>query len=293
MKNLIIILIVLISISCNNKNNLSDAYGNFETDEIIISSEANGKLLIFNLEEGQKLNKNDVIGLIDTTQFYLKKEQVIAQLGLLMAKYSGVQAQIEVQEKQKENLLKELNRIENLLQDGAATSKQMDELTNQIELTEKQINASRTQFLSINKEKQLLYVQLKQIQDQLDKCIIVNPVKGTVLEKYIETGELATIGKNMYKLADLDNMKLRVYISGEQLPFVKIGQVVKVLIDKDAKNNRELSGAISWISSSAEFTPKIIQTKKERVNLVYAVIVRVKNDGSLKIGMPGEVVFYK
>lgn len=283
--------IIAIFMSCKNNNQLSDAYGNFEANEIIIASEANGKIIEFYIKEGQILEENQLVGIIDSTQLYLKKKQIMSQFGLINAKQEGVEAQIEVQLKQKENFQVELKRVEKLLKDGAATSKQLDDLKGNLELIEKQIKATRTQFDVIKNEKSALYIQLEQIKDQLDKCIIITPLKGTVLEKYVEKNELVGLGRNLYKIANLDEMELRVYISGTQLPHVKIGQKAKVLIDEDKKTNKELEGIVSWISETAEFTPKIIQTKEERVKLVYAVKVRVKNDGSLKIGMPGEVLF--
>lgn len=292
MEKLYIGLIVLLALSaCDKNKQLSDAYGNFEAKEIIVSSEANGKLLSFSVDKGQEVMKSEIIGMVDTMQLYLNKKKLYAQLDLIKSKKKSVKAQVEVQEKQKDNLLKEKNRLENLLNDGAATSKQMDDINGKFELLEKQIEATQVQYKLIRNEKAALLVQLEQIDDQLKRCGIANPINGTVLEKYVEESELVSIGRNLYKVADLRHMDLRVYVSGSQLSQIKIGQQVRVYIDKNDKENSEMEGKISWISSSAEFTPKIIQTKEERVKLVYAVLVSVKNDGSIKIGMPGEVVF--
>ncbi len=294
MKKTIIILVTILSLSgCNNSNHLSDAYGNFEAKEIIVSAEASGKLLSLKLVEGQTVKENELVGIIDTIQLVLKKEQLLAQKEMINAKYQNVNMQIEVQEEQKNTLLNEKNRVENLLKDGAATTKQMDDINSQLNIIDKQIKTAKTQYSLINAEKQNVEAQMEQLNDQINKCYLRNPKKGTVLELYVEESELVNMGRNLYKLADMTTMDLRVYISGDQLSHIQIGQKVDVLYDENKKENNKLEGTISWISSSAEFTPKIIQTKEERVKLVYAVIVKVKNDGSLKIGMPGEVVFAK
>lgn len=278
-------------VACNNSNMDSDAYGNFEANEIVISSEASGRLIKFNIEEGQSLGKGEMVGLVDSLQLFLKKKQLKAQLGLISSKVASVSAQIEVQEKQKENLLREKKRLEKLVKDGAATSRQLDDITGQYDLVLTQIKSTGTQFKIIQDERSALLAQMEQLDDQLNRCKIINPIKGVVLEKYVEPSELVTMGRNLYKIADISQMDLRVYVNGSQIPHLKIGQKVNVLIDESDKDNRSLDGVISWISSSAEFTPKIIQTKEERVKLVYAVIIKVKNDGSIKIGMPGEVIF--
>ena len=294
MRRIIIITFIAISlIGCKNRNHLSDAYGNFEAREIIISAEASGKLLSLKLEEGQLLKQNELVGIIDTTQLMLKRKQLIAQHQMIDAKFQNLNLNIDVQEEQKGTLLKEKSRIESLLKDGAATSKQMDDIISQLNILEKQIKSTKSQYSLINAEQSALKAQLEQVNDQINKCYIRNPKMGTVLEKYLEESELVTIGRNLYKLADLSTMDLRVYVSGNQIPHISIGQKVDVFYDEDKKNNAAIEGTISWISSTAEFTPKIIQTKEERVKLVYAVIVKVRNDGSLKIGMPGEVNFSK
>lgn len=284
-------LAALFLISCSEDKNKSDAYGNFEAVETLISSEVNGKLLSFSTSEGQKLKAGDTIGLIDTVQLYLKKQQVIAQKKTISTKIQNVLAQIAVQKEQKEKLLFEKDRVERLLKDGAATQKQLDDLNSQIDVVDKQISAIEVQNSTTLSEMEIYTQQIAQIQDQIDRSTIINPITGTVLETYIEPYEMAIAGKALYKIANMDELELRVYISGAQLSLVKTGQEVEVLIDSGEKTFSELKGKISWVSDQAEFTPKIIQTKKERVNLVYAMIVQVKNDGSLKIGMPGEINF--
>ena len=283
--------IAIVFVACTNNNKISDAYGNFEVDDIIISSEANGKLLLFSVEEGKKLTIGKLVAAIDSTDFVLKRKQLKAQKKAISSRIENIQSQIEVQKQQKINLRRDKKRIENLIKDGAATQKQLDDINGKIDLIDRQIESIKTQNVSVTTELEVINTQILQIEESIRKCNIINPVDGVVLEKYAEASEITAFGKPLYKIADVDEMILRIYVSGSQLPHIKIGQEVEVLIDETDKTNRQLSGIISWISESAEFTPKIIQTKEERVNMVYAVKVKVKNDGSLKIGMPGEVNF--
>ncbi len=293
MRNLIFIFIALAFSSCNNNQQLSDAFGNFEAVTVSVSSETAGRILQLDVEEGQALSNGQQIGVIDTTDLYLKKLQLMAQRNAIATRMSGVQGQIDVQLQQKANLLVEKERISKLLKDKAATPKQLDDITGAIELVEKQISSIKTQNSGILEEQVVIDRQIDIVKESIRKCYIRNPVEGTVLVKYAESGEVTTPGKTLYKIANLETMELKVYVSGNQLPSVKLGQKVEVLIDKDSKSNRKLEGVVSWISQKAEFTPKIIQTKEERVDLVYGIKVRVKNDGSLKISMPGEVNFNK
>lgn len=286
-----LIIIPILMTACNGNENNSDAYGNFEAKEVIVSAEAQGKIIVFNIEEGQNLEKGQNLGFIDTIPMSIQREQLIAQKQAIASKKVNVSAQVTVQEEQKLVLQIEKNRIEQLYKDNAATKQQYDDINGKYDILEKQIAATKTQISSISKEMEVVEKQVKLINEQINKAKIINPINGTVLEKYLEENEIAIIGKALYKIARLDEIELRVYISGAQLPNVKIGQKVKVYIDKDLETNQEYEGEIFWISDQAEFTPKIIQTKEERVNMVYAVKVRVKNDGKLKIGMPGEVVF--
>jgi len=288
---LIVLTGLLVLNDCSRNNHRSDAYGNFEAVEVTISAEANGRIIRLDVEEGQTLSANLVVGLIDTSDFELKKTQVIAQRGVTATRIINIQSQIEVQLQQRVNLVTEQKRIRNLLKDGAATSKQADDLKANLELLDKQIMATKTQSLSVQKELEVYDKQIEQIDANIRKCHIINPINGTVLNKYAESSELTVYGKSLYNIADLSTMELRVYISGNQLPAVRLGMPVDVLIDRDKKTNHTLHGTVSWISTTAEFTPKTIQTKAERVNLVYALKVKVVNDGSLKIGMPGEVNF--
>lgn len=281
----------VLMIACSGNENSSDAYGNFEVKEVIVSAETQGKIIEFNVEEGQTINNGKKLGFIDTVSLSIQREQLFAQKQAIASKITNIKAQIEVQEEQKSILLTEVNRIEQLFKDNAATKQQYDDVKGKYDVLEKQIAATKTQISSISKEMNVVDKQAKLLNEQISRAYIVNPVKGTVLEKYLEANEIAVPGKALYKIARLDEIELRVYISGSQIPDVKIGQKVKVLVDKDVETNQEYEGVVFWISDQAEFTPKIIQTKEERVNMVYAVKVRVKNDGKLKIGMPGEVVF--
>jgi HlyD family secretion protein len=293
MKNLltIISLSVIILSGCSNDKQKSDAFGNFEATETIVSSESSGKLYELNVEEGQVIEANKIVGYIDTTQLYLKKLQLAQQKNTTRTKFKNVSAQISVLQEQKSVAVRERDRVERLLKDNAATGKQLDDINGNIDVINKQINSVDIQNSTTNEELKGLDVQIQQVVDQLQKSNITNPVKGTVIMKFAEQGEIVSFGKPLYKIADISIMELRVYVSGAQLPEIKLGQKVKVLIDDGKSGYKTLEGEISWISSKAEFTPKIIQTKEERVNLVYAVKVRVNNDGSLKIGMPGEIMF--
>jgi len=276
---------------CSKNNHISDAYGNFEAVEITVSAEANGKILQFNVEEGQTLEAGAVVGMIDPSDLNIRKAQLLAQRDAGESKIATIQSQIDVQLQQQENLSIEKTRVENLLKDNAATSKQMDDIVANLRLIAKQILSTKTQVNSAKKEIAVIDRQIDQVDENIQKCQIVNPIRGTVLNRFAEAGEITAYGKPLYNIADLSTMDLRVYVSGAQLSQIAVGQQVEVLIDKDKKTDQTLTGTIGWISPAAEFTPKTIQTKEERVNLVYAVKVKVKNDGSLKIGMPGEMNF--
>ena len=293
--------------ACNGKGSIADATGTFEVDEVIVSSELTGKLLSFNVQEGDSIPKDKVIGLIDAENLNLQKEQVQASIAALNQKTSDLspqvkllQDQLTVQQAQLSNLQHEKQRLENLIKADAATGKQLDDMNSQIEVVQKQMQVTRqqiqvqrsnvgTQNRSILSEGKPLEKRVAQLDDQLKRASITNPVGGTVIEKYAEAGEMTSTGKALYKIADLSVMTLRAYVTGTQLPQIKLGQQVKVLIDNGARSYRELPGTITWIADKAEFTPKTIQTKEERANLVYAIKVKVRNNGYLKIGMYGEI----
>ena len=287
----IIALSLLILGACKNSVQKSDAYGNFEAVETIVSSEAAGKLLTMEVKQGDKIEPGELIAVIDTTELLLKKQQTLAQLSASETKKLNVTAQINVLKEQKKNVQTTQTRISKMFTDQAATQQQMDDVHGQVNVLDKQISSTNTQFQLIGSEMEVIKRQMDLLDEQLSKCRIKSPISGTVLETYLETGELATPGKPILKMADLTNLELKVYVSGVQLPQVKLGNEVKVFIDSGNPEMQSLSGKISWISSEAEFTPKIIQTKEERVKLMYALKVLVANDGALKIGMPGEVNF--
>lgn len=295
MKNLskitLVSLTAVLLTSCGEVERKSDAFGNFEAVEVIVSSETNGKLYQLNVEEGITIEEGEVIGYVDTSQLYLKKLQLSSQKKVIGGKYNISSSQADVFREQIRVNLIEKQRIENLLRENAASQKQLDDINGMLEVLERQVNSSLSQNSVTKQELGNVDVQIKQINDQIEKCILKNPIKGTVIMKLAEPSEVVNFGKPLYKIANLEEMELRVYVSGAQLPEIKIDQKVKVLIDDGAEGYKEMEGTVSWISPKAEFTPKIIQTKDERVNLVYAVKVKVKNDGSIKIGMPGEVVF--
>jgi len=277
--------------SCSNNNQLSDAYGNFEAVQVTVSAESAGRIHYLNVDEGSQPDSGAVVALVDTTDLYLKKLQLQSQKKAIAVRKSSIESQVAVQQQQKQNLMVEKNRVSRLIDDKAATAKQLDDISGAIDLVDKQMENINTQNAGIVEEMEIVDRQIAQVNESIRKCYIRNPVKGTVLNKFAEAGEVAAPGRALYKIADLSVMELKVYISGSQLPAVKQGQQVEVLIDKDQKTNRKLTGVVSWISPKAEFTPKIIQTKEERVNLVYGVKIRVPNDGSLKIAMPAEVNF--
>ncbi|MEQ9405609.1 MAG: HlyD family efflux transporter periplasmic adaptor subunit [Cyclobacteriaceae bacterium] len=288
----ILSLATLTLFSCQQDNDRADGYGNFEAVEITISAESNGKLIRFDLEEGQELEAKTLVGYIDTLTFALKREQLAISKEVIASKSRGVLSQIDVLNARLETAEKNKKRIENLMKDNAGTQKQLDDITGEIAVLKQQIKSVEIQNAPVVNELKNIDVQIRQVEDQIEKSKIINPIKGTVLAKYAEPNEVTAFGKPLYKCADLSSMQLRVFVSETQLPNIKIGQEVSVKIDSDA-DMKSYPGTITWIASEAEFTPKIIQTKEERVALVYAVKVSVANDGSLKIGMPGEMWLQK
>ncbi len=289
--NFLTIVVLAGLVSCTKNDNKSDAYGNFEAVQVTVSAESAGSIHYLNVEEGMDIDSGTVVALVDTTDLYLKILQLRSQKKAVSVKSSSVLSQIGVQQQQKANLMVEKNRVSKLVAEKAATQKQLDDINGAIDLVDKQVASIQTQNAGIAEEMEVIDRQIAQVNESIHKCYIRNPVRGTVLSKYAEAGEITSPGRALYKIADLSVMELKVYVSGTQLPHVKIGQQVEVLIDADSKTNSRLSGVISWISPKAEFTPKIIQTKEERVNLVYGIKIKVPNDGSLKIAMPAEVNF--
>lgn len=290
--NLLFATSLMILSSCGDKKEDFDASGTFEADEITVSSESNGRILSLNISEGQNIEAGYLSGEIDSVQIFLKKKQLINSIKAIESRRPEIKKQIAVIEQQISTQKKERSRIEQLLQANVANKKQLDDINASIYLLEKQLEAQRSTLSitsnGITEEVSTMMVQIEQLEDQLKKCKITNPIKGTVLVKYTNAGELAVQGKAIYKIADISNMTLKAYITSYQLTQIKIGQEVKVFADY-GDDYREYKGKVTWISSKAEFTPKTIQTRDERANLVYAIKVMVKNDDFLKIGMYGQI----
>lgn len=290
-----IVAVLMLLASCNRKQDNADAYGNFEATEIIVSSENNGRLLEFSVEEGSTYQKDEVVGCIDTLQLCLQLKQLEASIKSVMVRRPDVRSQIQVMKDQLETLEKERARVENLVQANAATAKQLDDLLAQISIAKSQMAATEStlniQSQAIAEEVEALRFQKMQLEASIATCRIKSPITGTVLKKYIEPNELAFQGKPLFKIADLTNMFIKVYVSEDMLSSLRLNQDVAINLDMNDGKSKTFNGKISWISPKAEFTPKMIQTKNERVNLVYAVKVSFINDGSAKIGMPGDVIF--
>lgn len=285
--------LAFIVLSCNQNDSQFDATGNFEADEIIISAEASGKILRLDINEGTELKEKTVIGLIDTTQLFLRKKQLEYSIRAINAKQPNATVQLAGITEQIETAQRERKRIENLLKDDAATQKQLDDMNAQLDLLKRQFAATQSTLTitkqSLQSETLPLKAQLEQLEDQIKKSQIINPVNGTVLTLYTKQNEVVNSGKALYKIANMTTIILRVYISGSQLSQIKLGQVVDVFVDSAKGEYKKYSGTIAWVSDKAEFTPKTIQTKEERANLVYAIKINVKNDGYLKLGMYGEI----
>lgn len=278
--------------SCNSNQQNFIASGTFEATEIVVSAEANGRLMQLSLQEGDKLQTGDEVGYIDSTQLYLQKRQLAARLQSVDIRKPDIHKQIAVLQQQIHTAKIEIRRQQNLVDAKAGNQKQLDDWQNQLKFLEKQLEAQKS---SLNKlksgadaEVEGLQYQIMQLDDQLMKCRIRNPQTGTVLMKYAEAGEMTSIGKPIYKVADTDLLYLRAYITANQLSQLQLGQTLKVFADFE-DSYKEYEGTLTWISAKAEFTPKGIQTKDERANLVYAIKIAVRNDGFLKIGQYGEL----
>ncbi len=296
MKPIVLLTLFVIVTSCGDSASHSfDASGTFEADETIISAEVTGTLLEWFIEEGDELQAGTYIGYVDTTQLYLKKYQLQKQIEALLGKRPDIPVQLSALQQQLKTALQERDRLKKLVDGGAATSKQLDDMNAEIEVLKKNITAQSSSLnissAGLTKDAIPLNIQIQQLDDQLKKSVIINPVNGVVLTRYANVNEMAVAGKPLYKIADLSEMILRVYITGDQLAQVKLHQKVQVYTDDGEGGFRAAEGEIIWISSKAEFTPKTIQTKNERANLVYAVKVKLANEGYYKIGMYGEIKF--
>ncbi|SHE30053.1 HlyD family secretion protein [Bacteroides faecichinchillae] len=286
---------LLLVSACGNRLPDYDATGTFEATEVIVSAEASGKILQLKVEEGTRLKVGEEVGLVDTVQLYLKKLQLEASMKSVESQRPDLAKQIAATKQQIATAQREKRRVESLLAAGAANQKQLDDWEAQVALLERQLVAQesslRNSTNSLTEQGNSVAIQIAQVDDQLNKCHILSPIDGTVLAKYAEAGELATVGKPLFKVGELDRMYLRAYITSEQLSSVKLGDEVRVYADYGNSERKEYSGVVTWISDRSEFTPKTILTQNERANLVYAVKIAVKNDGLLKIGMYGGITF--
>jgi len=289
--SLVIVILLAVSVSCRNKSGEADAYGNFEATDVMISAETSGRIIESGPPEGALVEKGDLIALIDTTLLHLQRSEIEAGMKSVRTRISSINAQNDILHQQIENLNVNIRRIGNMLKDEAATQKQYDDLTGQVAVLKKQIAANNTQKISIASELTVYGSKKATLNEQISRSCVKSPLAGTLIEKYSEAGEITAQGKPLAKIADLSIIKLKVYVSGAELGKIRTGQQCTIRIDDGVKGYRNLSGSISYVSDKAEFTPKIIQTKEERVTLVYAVTINVINDGSLKSGMPGEAIF--
>ena len=292
MKRLIYIAVVLLCVSCSTQT-VFDAQGTFEATEVVVSSEATGRILDFDIEEGMLIEVGSTIGTIDSVQLDLQRKQLLAQQTALLGSRPDVKAQVASLRAQIEKQECERNRVCNMLRDGAATQKQLDDIDAQIRILESQLSATLSALdkntASIDGNAAAMEAQIAALDDRIAKCRIVSPITGVVLSKYAEAGEFAAVGKPMLKIADLDHIYLRAYFTSDQLASIRIGDRVTVTADFGGEARYDYEGRIMWIASESEFTPKTVQTKDSRANLVYAVKIAVKNDGRLKIGLAGEV----
>ena len=283
---------MLVIAGCAGNGEQSDAYGNFEATEVTVSAEVGGTLERFAVQEGSQLEARTNVGLIDTTQLALKRRQLRAQRAAARTRTDQVRGEIDVLEAELDVARTEQARIERLVADEAATQRQLDDINGRVRVLERRIQATRVQLRTVRDEVAALDASIAQVDEQIRDSELIAPLSGMVLTTHAEAHELVQPGAPLYTIADLDTLELRAYVSGAQLPDVRLGQSVTVLVDKNETENQALDGTVSWIADEAEFTPQMIQTKEERVNLVYAIKVRVPNsDGRLKIGMPGEVRF--
>lgn len=290
-----LLVLALAMTACGKGNKAYDASGVFESTEVTVSAEGNGKIMSLDLQEGDRLEAGAVVGCIDTVQLYLSKIQLEASRRAVGSGRLNISRQIAALESQIAKQRQELDRFTKLEQAGASNRKQVEDIQAQLDILERQLAAQKESLQNTNSnvsgQADALEAQVMQLEDKIRKCVITSPVSGTILAKYSETGELAVQGRALFKVADLDNIRLRAYITADQLTGLKLGQSVKVFADQGTSGRKEYAGTLVWISDKAEFTPKTIQTRDERANLVYAVKIAVKNDGLIKLGMYGEVKF--
>lgn len=291
------LLLAIVVPSCSSNDDDSDAHGVFCATEIMVSAESNGKLLKFDVNEGDTYQQGDLLGYTDTMDLALQIQQLEVKIRATLASRPDIPSQLTTLEAQLQTMERERNRVATLVEANAATTKQLDDVNAQIRIVKSQISATKstlgTQSAAILENVEAMRIQMSRLQNTLDKCKITAPITGTVLKKYIEANELAYPGKPLFKIADITNMTIKVYVTEDQLSDIHIGQNADIHVDTDGGDDKIFKGKVQWISSKAEFTPKMIVTKKERANMVYAVKIGFKNDGSAKIGMPGDVNFKK
>lgn len=288
-------LLVLLAASCVEGNKAYDASGVFESTEVTVSAEGNGKILSLDIQEGDRLEAGQIVGCIDTVQLHLSEVQLEASRRAVGSGWLDISRQIAALESQIGKQRQELDRFTKLEKAGASNRKQVEDIQAQIETLERQLAAQEESLNSSNRnvsgQADALEAQIEQIRDRIRKCVITSPVAGTVLAKYSEAGEFAALGRALFKVADIDNIRLRAYITADQLTTLKLGQQVRVFADQGSSGRKEYAGTLIWISDKAEFTPKTIQTRDERANLVYAVKIAVENDRLIKLGMYGDIKF--
>ena len=294
-KNIIIAVAALMTVACGNKEKEYDATGTFEATEVTVAAEQNGMLMMFDVDEGDEIALGKEVGLIDTTQIWLKIKQLGATKEVYQSQKPDMGKQIAATRQQLIKARQDQQRYKELVADGAAPGKMLDDATNQVQVLQKQLDAQisslNTQLSTLNSQLSTVNVQVSQLRDQLRKCHVMTPIKGTVLEKYVEKGEFVAVGKLLFKMADTEQMYMRAYVTSSQLKDIKVGQKATVFADYGDGQKKEYEGTVTWISSRSEFTPKTILTDDERADLVYALKVAIKNDGYVKIGMYGEVKF--
>lgn len=289
-KNLLYLIIIVFISSCNEDKGRADAYGNFESIEYYVSAKANGELINFSIEKGISYTENAIVGQIDTIMLHLQKQQLFAKQTSILSRLDEVDSQTTLVQSKLNNLNLNLKRITNLVKGEAAPQKDLDNIKTEVEIAEKQIKQAKIKKKTIWNEQKVLLSQIELLNKQISDCKIKNPVSGIILEKFIENHEFCVMGKPLYKIANLSKLELKAYVSARQLSEITINQSVKIAID-GSDNLIFFDGKISWIASEAEFTPKIIQSPEDRLNLVYAIKISVENNGQIKIGMPGEVYF--
>lgn len=277
--------------SCKEETSMADAYGNFDVNETIISAEAAGRLESFTIHEGQKLNEGKLIGTIDSTNLILERNGILANKKSVIAKLTAINAEIKVLNVQLDVIRKEYKRVLKLIESDAATEKQKDDIEGTIEIINSKIGAAKAQKPAVSAQLAVIDANVAKVDNLISKCVIINPIEGRVITKLVEKYELVAPGKPLYKIAQTNKIYLKAFVTGTQVSGLKIGQKVSIQIDTKEGEYRTIEGVINWISEEAEFTPKLIQTREERVSLVYAIKIGFENDGTVKIGMPGEVIF--